>query len=230
MAQIIVVEHRDYPAPDRGQTHLAARGFEVRRVGPFRGEALPQVGEGTAGVLIMGGPQFVTHLDEAPYLRDEMAFAGRVMAAGVPLLGICLGAQLIAALHGARVAAHPQGKVAFGYYPVHPTAAGRGMVPEGLEVPAGNIQGFDLPPGAELLAGGEIFPHQAYRLGARTCGFQFHPEVTRPILDQWQRTMAAQYGRPGAQTRAQQDAGFARYDAALHAWYTGFLDRFFGAP
>jgi GMP synthase (glutamine-hydrolysing) len=235
MPDIIVIEHSEMPAPDRAQQHLAARGFAVRTVKPFAGEAVPAIDERTAGVVIMGGPQMVTDIDGYPYLRDEMALADQAMDRGLPLLGICLGAQMIAHHLGATVSYHEDGCIAFGYYPIDPTVEGRAVFPGRggepvLHVPAGNAQGFDLPPGATLLARGEIFHNQAYRIGHSTYGFQFHPELTRPILDLWQEVLAGNYGKPGTQTREEQDAGFARYDAPLHVWFTGFLDDFFGTP
>jgi GMP synthase (glutamine-hydrolysing) len=225
---IIVVEHRDMPVPDRGQRHLAEKGFNVRLAAPFRGDVLPVLDDNTAGVLIMGGPQYVTDLDDFPYLRDEMDFAGRVMDRNLPLLGICLGGQIIAAHMNAKVDDHPEAHAAFGYYPLRPTEAGRQIFPKDLCVPAGNTQGFDLPMGATLLAEGAVFPNQAFRVGERTYGLQFHPELTRPILDLWQEVLAENYGRPGAQSRELQDAGYTEHNDTLHEWYIGFLDRFFG--
>jgi GMP synthase (glutamine-hydrolysing) len=215
------------PVPDRGQRHLAQRGFRVCLVAPFRGEALPELGDDTAGVLIMGGPQYVTELDEFPYLRDEMDFVGRVMARSLPLLGICLGGQLIALHLGAKVTGHPEGHAAFGYYPLRPTQAGKAVFPQDLHVPAGNVQGFEVPRSATLLAEGEVFTNQAFSVGDKTYGLQFHPELTRPILDQWQDILALNYGRPGTQSKESQDANFAAHDGPLHDWYTGFLDGLF---
>jgi len=228
MRNIFVVEHRDMPERDHGQRRLAEKGFNVRLVAPFRGQDLPELDDNTVGVLIMGGPQYVTHLDDFPYLREEMDFAGRVMDRGLPLLGICLGGQIIAARLGAKVDDHPQGHAAFGYYPLCPTEAGKDVIPEALQVPASNTQGFEVPVGATLLAEGDVFPNQAFRVDERTYALQFHPELTRPILDLWQDVQATNYGRPGTQSREMQDAGFTAHNGALHDWYSGFLDRFFG--
>jgi len=228
MKHVYILEHRTWPIPDRGQLHLAERGFEVRRIATFKGDAVSELSPDTAGVVIMGGPQYVSHLDEFPYLRGEIDLAGRTMDAGVPLLGICLGGQIIAAHLGAAIDFHPDGKVAYGYYPLRPTEVGQGFAPEGLHVPAGNAQGFDPPPGAELLAEGEPFPNQAFRVNEKTYGFQFHPEINRAMLDQWQIKFADNHGKPGAQSRETQDDLHAAHDGALHGWFTGFLDRLFG--
>ena len=227
MKDIFVIEHRDMPVPDRGERHLVEQGFRVRLVAPFRGEALPELGDDTAGVMIMGGPQYVTDLDDFPYLRDEMDYVGRVMERDIPLLGICLGGQLIAAHLGAKVYGHPEGHAAFGYYPLRPTEEGNGLFPEGLHVPAGNVQGFEVPGSATLLARGELFPNQAFKVGERTYGTQFHPELTRLILDLWQEVLADNYGRPGTQSKEHQDSGFAAHDGPLHDWYISFLDSLF---
>jgi len=108
MKDIHVIEHREFPEPDRGQLFLADKGFNICLTAPYRGEALPDLNDNTAGVIIMGGPQYLTHLEEFPYLSDEMEFAGKVMAKAIPLLGICLGSQIIARHLGARVAFHPE--------------------------------------------------------------------------------------------------------------------------
>lgn len=228
MRQIIVLRHRDGLAGDRGIEHLEARGFAVTPVRPYLGEPLPELDQRTAGVLVEGGPQMLTDIARHPFLHDEMEFTGRAMARGLPVLCICLGAQILARHMGAAVGAHPDGDVAFGYYPLEPTPAGKDLFPAGLHVPAGNAQGFELPAGATLLARGEIFPNQAFRLDGNVYAFQFHPELTRPILTYWQDLYAANHGKRGAQSRAEQDAALERHEAMLHAWFTGFLDRLFG--
>jgi GMP synthase (glutamine-hydrolysing) len=227
---LIVIEHWHVAEPDFGRRHLAARGHDVRVVEPWRGEALPELTGEEAGVMLMGGPQLVTHLDDAPYLRDEMRYAERAMELGVRLVGVCLGSQMIAHMLGARVDFHPEDHSTFGFYDLHPTDAGRAVFPEDLKVLAGNTQGWDMPSGATPLAHGDVFPNQAFEAEDLAIALQFHPEVTRPILDQWQDEFAAMIGKPGTQTIAEQDAGFAAHDTALKAWYADFLDGWFGPP
>lgn len=220
-----VIEHWRTAEPDYGRRHLAERGFDVRVVEPWRGEALPDLTGEEAGVLVMGGPQYVTATADAPYLLDEFRFVEQAMAKSVPLIGVCLGSQMIAHVLGAKVDFHPEGCATFGYYDLHPTQEGRAFFPERLKVLAGNAQGWDMPAGVTQLAHGDVFPNQAFLAGDATIALQFHPEVTRPILDQWQRDYTTWQGRPGTQSREEQDAGFAAHDAALKAWYAGLLDR-----
>ena len=224
---IIVIEHDAAGTADNGLRHLALRDVAVRLVRPYLGEKLPMLDERIAGVILKGGPQFVTDLDRFPYLRDEMAFADTVMKRGMPLLGICLGAQMIAHHLGAAVGFHPQGHVAFGYYPLEATQAGKDVFPDGLMTLAGNAQGFACPRDATLLAKGPLFANQAFRHGDTTVAFQFHPEVNRTILDQWQRELAANVGKPGTHSFEEQDAGFDAHNGTLARWYGQFLDRFF---
>ena len=228
MPYIIVIEHENAVDKDNGIRHLEQRGFQIRFVRPDLGEQLPPMDDNLAGVLVCGGPQYVSRLDWFPYLRDEMNYMQSIMDKRVPLLGICLGAQLIAAQLGADVAFHPDGKVAFGYYPLSVTKAGQDWFPDDLKVLAGNAQGFSLPSNADLLAGGDVFAHQAFSVGQTTMALQFHPEVTRPILDHWQVEMAGNIGKPGSQSIQEQDRGFETFNRRLTEWYQRFLDRFFG--
>jgi GMP synthase (glutamine-hydrolysing) len=206
--------------------HLArsGRAYEVLR--PFAGDRLPETMDGISAAVIYGGAQEIYQTDQYPFLRDEHAFAARAVAADVPLLGICLGAQCIAYAHGARVAPRSDGAYEFGYYPVTPTEAGRTLLPAPQAMPQWHWHGFDLPEGAELLAASAAFPHQAFRLGS-AYGFQFHPEVTAGLMHYWQGTDAAPWGAPGAQSRVEQDRLMEAHDAAIDTWFNRFLDGFF---
>jgi GMP synthase (glutamine-hydrolysing) len=225
--RIVVLQHENLDDTDSGLRHLARQGFTLQLVRPDLGEKLPEPDDDISGVIIGGGPQFVTALDRFPYLRSEMAFAEKLMRRRIPLLGICLGGQLIAHQLGARVGNHPDGCVALGYYRLDVTGEGRGLIPDGMMSLSGNAQGFDRPSDARLLAKGDLFPNQAFAYEEKTVALQFHPEVTSKILDRWKATIGGNAGKPGTQTVAELDAGFARYNETLAAWYRHFLDRFF---
>lgn len=229
---LYVIDHWALAEPDAGRRHLVARGHDVRVVEPWRGETLPDLTGGEAGLMVMGGPQMVTDLTAHPYLADECRLIEQAMAKNVPLVGICLGSQLVAHVLGADVGPHRDGLQCFGYYQTRATDEADALFPERLVTLNGNTQHWSLPAGARLLAQGEtdVAPNQAFSYGRTTIGLQFHPEVTRAILDQWQRDHGHVIGLPGTQSRAEQDAGFGRHDAALKAWYGGFLDTWFGPP
>jgi len=226
--KILLIKHKESPNDDRTATHLAARGFELEWRSPFAGESLPSRVEGLAGLIVHGGPQPVPETDRYPFLRDEMRFIGRCLQANLPVLGICLGAQLLAHELGAAVGPHPEGYHEFGYYELFPTEAGQTDIPTGLFVTQSHYHQFDVPAGATLLARSALYPRQAFRYGRNAYGFQFHAEVTRDIFRRWQNEHGVRFlGKPGVASREQQERDSLAHDAAQHAWFTGFLDRLF---
>lgn len=231
--RIILIDHHDNPPDDRVTSHLAARGFAVDLRRPVNGDALPAApGDDVAGSVLFGGVQNVDEMHKYPFLRDEADWIRACHARGVPLLGICLGGQLVAHALGGIVAPLAGGGCEFGYYRITPTAAGRAWMPQPLVAAQARFYGFTPPPGATLLATGERGrgdDAQAFCCGA-TFGVQFHPEVTRAIFRRWQDADWAPFATPGAQTRDEQDALAAQHDAAQGEWFAAFLDRLFARP
>jgi len=227
-AKILIIKHNHQPNVDRTATHLAERGFDLDWRHPFAGEALPGDAGGLSGLIALGGPFPVPEADRHPFLAAEMRLMRDCLKREVPVLGICLGSQLLAHELGSTVGPHPEGWHEFGFYELFPTAAGRSEFPAGLHVAQYHYHQFDLPPGATLLARSERFTQQAFRHGANAYGFQFHPEATPEIFRRWQADDDYMLGKPGVQSKAEQDRAIERHDPAQHTWFTGFLDRLFG--
>ncbi len=225
--EVCLVRHGDDPPDDRIVLWLAANGFAPRIVRPFAGEDLPASMDGIAGTVIFRRKYAAYETDEYPFLLREYDWIDRSMAAGLPLLGICQGAQMIAWRLGAEVGPPSGGEHEFGYYEIKPTEAGRDLFPDTLFVAQSHYHTFGIPAGAERLAGSSLFPNQAFRLGERIYGFQFHPEVTMAGFRRWQDAPWAAYGKPGAQTRAEQDVLMAEHDRHQEDWLHGFLERLF---
>jgi len=148
------------------------------------GEPLPQ--KSHSGLIIMGGPMSAN--DDLPGLKDELGLIEKALGDDVPVLGICLGAQLIAKALGARVFRNAELEI--GWEKVWLTEAGKSdALLGGLASPETffhwHSETFDLPEGAEWLAFSEKCKHQAYRYGRRVYGLQFHPEVTAEMIDDW---------------------------------------------
>ncbi|HWZ30335.1 MAG TPA: type 1 glutamine amidotransferase [Bryobacteraceae bacterium] len=177
------------------------------------GDPMPALGH--SGLVVLGGPMSAN--DSLPGLADELAMIERALDRGVPLLGICLGSQLIAKALGARV--YRNGALEIGWETVHLTDAGRrDPVFQGIESPATffhwHSETFDLPPGAEWLAWSEKTRYQAYRVGSSVYGVQFHPEVTAGMIEDWSREPVncgdiAMLSRP-IDARAHDQSGLAR--------------------
>lgn len=228
MPRFVLIRHGDDPDDDRVVTYFRSKGVEPEIVRPFKGEALGDADATVGGSVVYGGPFNVFDEDLHPFLHDEARWIRQCMAANVPLLGICQGAQQIARVLGAEVGPREGEPNEFGYYDVTPTESGRAYFPDSLVVAQSHYHAFQIPKGAEHLAGSTLFPNQAFMHGERTFGFQFHAEVTPRCFRRWQDAPWARFGKPGAQTRDEQDRLMAAHDRTQHQWFMGFMDRLFG--
>lgn len=207
---------------------LQAKGFVVERRCPALGDSLPEDHGAYAGVVVFGGAQSANDGPTTPYIQHEIDWIGDYVKSGGRYLGICLGGQLLARAFGAQVAPHPEAVNEIGYYPLRPTPVGRQLFPDPLHVYHWHKEGFDVPAEAELLAVGNAFPNQAFRLGDVAFGLQFHPEVRPEDARSWIGQVPEQLKRPGAQSREEQESGFERHDPPLETWLDGFLDHWLG--
>ncbi len=228
MARIVLIRHGDDPDDDRVVTYFRSKGLEPEIRKPFKREGLGEVDASVIGSVIYGGPFNVFEEEKHKFLYDENRWIEQCIKRDVPLLGICQGGQSIAHVLGAPVGPKPSEPHEFGYYEIKPTEKGRAYFPETLTVAQAHFHEFQIPRGADNLASSVLFQQQAFKYGAQTFGFQFHAEVTPRCFRRWQDNAWAAFGKPGAQTRAQQDELMARHDHQQHVWFMSFLDRLFG--
>jgi GMP synthase (glutamine-hydrolysing) len=195
--------------------------LDARR--PRFGDPLPATMERHAGAIVFGGPNSAN--DEDEFIRREIDWMSVALAEQKPLLGICLGAQMLARNLGARVYCHADQHAEIGYYPVHPTIDGRAVQdPWPDQVYQWHREGFDLPRESVMLAkGGDAFPVQAFRYGRTAFALQFHPEVTYAMSCRWTARGHERMSLPGAKQRASHFADRAVYDHAVRQWLAGFL-------
>jgi GMP synthase-like glutamine amidotransferase len=163
---------------------IRERGIEIDEWRPFLGE--PARAPADHGLVVsLGGAMNVT--DDLEPLRAEERFLAALVERGVPVFGICLGAQLIANATGGRV--HRTSRPEIGWHEVTLTQAGTrdpvfGPLPPSFEAFEWHSYQSDLPAGSTELASSDVC-EQAYRLGGTTWAMQFHAEVTMAIVDEW---------------------------------------------
>lgn len=198
MKRALVIQHVAMEGPARVAELCAERGIAVEIRYVYEGDPVPGVVAEDQGLIVMGGGMGVGDLDDVryPFLRSEVALISSALAAGRPLLGICLGAQLLAHAAGARVYPHVVmkdgqavrvrevgwGPVTFTGQPGEAVLAGLGAEEMVLHWHGDT---FDLPAGAVHLASTPVCSQQAFRLGTRAYGLQFHVECDGPTACRW---------------------------------------------
>jgi GMP synthase (glutamine-hydrolysing) len=208
MKPLVAIENEDIADLGIAEEVFRSEGVPVETVRAWKGEDLPPLGEVSA-VVPLGGDMNVDQVDQYPYLEAERAFLAEAVDRDVPVLGICLGGQLLARALGAPV--HRAGTRELGFVPLRLTESGRrdpmlSCLRDGDRMFQWHVDAFEVPDRAELLATGDDVPNQAFRAGRRGWGLQFHPEVSAEELDRWldavpdvERT----YGRPVEELRAE---------------------------
>ena len=190
MPRALVITHTPSEGPGTLATWLPAAGMELAVVEPWSGSPLPTDLRGHDALVVLGGPQQAYDDSSAPWLRATKDLLRQAVEQRLPTLAICLGAQLLAEALGGRVEKGAEGVEAgarlvakrdaswddelFGDVPFTPTVV---QWHEDAIV--------DLPPGAVLLASSSRYPHQAFRVGERAWGLQFHIETPPEMVRQW---------------------------------------------
>jgi GMP synthase (glutamine-hydrolysing) len=216
------VFHQEHANPGHVGHWFRRNGHALDMRKPRFGDPLPSTLEGHCGAVIFGGPMSANDSDD--YIRLETDWIGVALKENKPLLGICLGAQMLARHLGAKVFLHPEGIVEAGYYPLRPTPGGSRLGPWPDHVYQWHCEGFDLPRGALLLATSESdFPHQAFAYGSAAVGVQFHPEITYAQVHRWTGHKKERLAEKGARPRQEHIEGHIVHAPKVHAW----LDRFF---
>jgi GMP synthase (glutamine-hydrolysing) len=188
---VLVIKNIGSEGPGTIEEYLRQEKWPYSVIHLEKGEIAPHISTFTH-LVIMGGPMAVYEMDQHPFLKDEALLIESAIKANKHVLGVCLGAQMVAHTLGARV--YSGGKKEIGWYEVTLTA-------EGMQDPcisqlaydgrhAARVfqwhgDTFDLPEGAKRMASSEVYPNQAFRYSDRVYALQFHIEVTPAIVFNW---------------------------------------------
>ena len=165
---------------------LDSRHIPYKYVDVFRDAAVPADITGVGGLIVMGGPQGVYEADKYSFIRPELELIGLAARAGLPVIGICLGSQLIAGALGARV--FPSGMKEISWYglrTVAPDDPFTATLPPAFMGFHWHGDTFDLPADAVRLFESDLFANQGFRWGRNVLALQFHFEVDRAMVAEW---------------------------------------------
>jgi GMP synthase-like glutamine amidotransferase len=233
MNPILVFRHVDCEGPGYLADFLNARGLPYRIVRVDEGESVPEDCADCAALVFMGGPMSVN--DALPWITAELNLIRRAAATGVPILGHCLGGQLISRALGGSVGQNPVKEI--GWAPVTrradtPDGTWFSVIPETFEAFHWHGETFTLPAGAAPLLESSLCRQQAFARG-NILALQFHCEMTAPLVREWcaryRHELVESPNQPGVQSETEMLAGIEHRIAALQGvatrLYTAWLDR-----
>jgi GMP synthase (glutamine-hydrolysing) len=187
-SQIIALRHVSFEDLDALAPLFAAHGAEIRYIDTPLQADFAAAALAADLLVVLGGPVGVYEQEDYPFLKQEIEVVRQRLAAGKAVLGICLGAQIIAAALGAQVYPGTGGKE-LGWEALQLSPAGMrsplGALADGQAVLHWHGDTFDLPTGAVLLASSARYPHQAFSWGNAALALQFHIEVSALGLERW---------------------------------------------
>jgi GMP synthase (glutamine-hydrolysing) len=186
--KILIVTHASFEKPGSIAAWAVKQNHEIHEIKPYIGETVPLI-DAYDMLVVMGGPQSPIEIEKSPYLKDEIELIKQALKQNKKIVGVCLGAQLIAEALGARTERSPNKEI--GMYPVELlNGAATDPVfrhfPEKFDVMHwhSDMPGIAEGKGMVLLAKSEGCPRQAFRYGDRVYGFQCHFELTKELVEE----------------------------------------------
>ena len=188
MKKLLVLQHVAHELLGTLNPLLKRAGFRIRYVNFTRHPAAQPGLDGYDGLIVLGGPMSVNDSNRLPHLVTELKLIEEAMRREVPILGICLGAQLIAKTLGAAVYRNPEKEI--GWYDVSPTTDASSdplLTPlqKSEKIFQWHGETFDMPNSTRHLAFSSLCANQAFRYGTKVYGLQFHMEVDEPMIHRW---------------------------------------------
>lgn len=188
MSSVLVLQHVESEGLGIIENALRQKGVRACYIKIFKGEKIPRDTDVHDGLIILGGPMGVYEEDIYPFIKDELMLIKTAIKNNIPILGICLGAQMLAKAAGADV--YKGKKKEIGWYKVKLSDEGKRDslfigLPEEFTVFQWHGDTFDIPANSKCLASSELFPNQIIKAGSNAYGLQFHLEVTEDMIKNW---------------------------------------------
>jgi GMP synthase-like glutamine amidotransferase len=198
MKPLLIFRHVVCEGPGYLAEYLQHKHIPFQLIAIDQGVAVPEHPEHTSGLIFMGGPMSVN--DDLPWIAQELALIRKAVATGVPVLGHCLGGQLIAKALGAQVTANPVQEI--GWYPIERTdnttaAEWLGNLARQVEVFHWHGETFSIPPGSQVILRSEFCAHQAFVQG-NILALQCHVEMTASMVMEWADLYRDEIEQPSA--------------------------------
>jgi GMP synthase (glutamine-hydrolysing) len=192
---VLIIKHVDIEGPGLIENCLKQENILYQILNLNSNIHLPKLDDFTH-IIILGGPMNVYEEDRYPFLRKEDLFIKEAIQRGKFILGICLGAQLIAKALGAKVSKAPVKEI--GWYDVSLTRIGSrdplfSNLPKRFPVFQWHEDTFEIPKAGKLVATSSLVPHQAFRYGDNAYGLQFHLELTEDMIQEWMETYEEEF-------------------------------------
>jgi len=194
---VLIIKHIDVEGPGLIEYCLKQEQIPYQIVNLEEASVrLPKIDD-LSHIVILGGPMNAYEEDRYPFLKGEDLFIKEAIQRGKRILGICLGAQLIAKALGAKVFKAPLKEI--GWYEISLTNTGSmdpffSQLPPTFSVFEWHEDTFEIPKAGKLIATSGLVPHQAFRYGENAYGLQFHIEVTKEMIQEWMRAYEAEIG------------------------------------
>lgn len=188
MQNLLVIKHASNEGSGTIGDYFRSAGWNISEISLYDGGRLPASLDNVDTVICMGGPMNVYQEDRYPFLKDEDIFIKNALKAGVPFIGFCLGAQLLAKALGAKVKKAPIKEIGWGKVILTPKGIQDPLLarlPREFSVFQWHEDTFGLPSKGTLIAESISCKNQAFRFGRNAYGLQFHVEVTPEIIESW---------------------------------------------
>lgn len=206
---VLILKHAEIERPGLIEDFLMQQEIPYQTIDLYLNTPLPTP-DGFSHLIILGGPMNVYEEERYPFLKSEDLFIKETIQRGKSILGICLGAQLIAKALGARVFKAPVREI--GWYDVSLTKVGAqdplfSNLPEIFPVFQWHEDTFEMPKGGKWIATSNPVSHQAFRYGENAYGLQFHLEVTEEMIREWMEVYEDGYEKTEILTQTERNIG-----------------------